>query len=400
MNKSDARFNDNSRFHPETLAIHGGDKVNSTRGLVPPIFQTSTFALETAAEGAAMASEKMPREFYTRWGNPTIDQAREVLAGLEGAESSLVLASGMAAISSVFVAHLSAGDHVVLPHAVYSGTAQLLAGPLARLGVTSTAVNASSLDEVRGALRDQTRMVFVETPSNPRLDLVDLEGIAKLAREHGALSVVDGTFATPINQRPLDLGMDVVVHSATKYLGGHSDLTAGVIAGRRDFIEKCWSSLKLFGASISPFEAWLLLRGLRTLAVRVERQNQSALRLARFLAELPGVKSVHYPWLETSPDHELARRQMRGGGGMLAFEVEGGRERGRRLVESLGLIQLAVSLGGVETIIQHPASMTHGMLPLEQLEAAGIGPGLLRLSVGLEHPEDLERDLEQALAVG
>lgn len=382
----------------DTRAIHYGNWLNRTHSLSPPIFQSSTFRLDSASQGAELSSATAPGEFYTRWGNPTTKQLEAVLSDLEGSESALVFSSGMAAISALFLSRLERRGHVVVGRSVYSGVTELVNGFLPRFGVQATFVDAGDVQQVEQAVTSETQLIFVETPSNPTLDLCDLEAIGKLGKERGVLTAVDSTFGTPINQRPLGLGFDVVVHSGTKFLGGHSDLTAGVVCGSKEAIEKCWYLLKLLGGSISPFEAWLLLRGVRTLALRVGRQSETALALAQFLERRKEVERVYYPGLESHPRHELARRQMDGFGGVLSFELVGGFDAAVALMEAVKLIQLAVSLGGVESLIQHPASMTHGMLPEEEIRKAGIAPGLVRLSVGLESADDLKQDLSLALS--
>jgi cystathionine beta-lyase/cystathionine gamma-synthase len=388
---------DTSSTAAETRAIHHGTWLNKTSSLSPPIFQSSTFRLESAAQGADFARGTAPTEFYTRWGNPTTQQAESVLANLEGAEAARVFSSGMGAISALFLSTVESGSHVVVGRSIYSGVSELVNGLLGRFGVLSTFVDARDLAAVEAALTPETRMIFVETPTNPMLEICDLEAIARLGKGRGVLTAVDSTFGTPINQRPLAFGIDVVVHSATKFLGGHSDLTAGVVCGSREVVERCWYLLKVVGASISPFEAWLLLRGVRTLALRVRQQNDTALELARFLEQRSEVERVHYPGLDSHPQHALANRQMDGFGGVLSFELSGGFDAAVRCMESLKLVELAVSLGGVESLVQHPASMTHGMLPAEDIRKAGISPGLLRVSVGLEAADDLKNDLGRAL---
>ena len=380
-----------------TRAIHAGAHLNRTSALTPPIFQTSTFKLPSAAAGAAFTKSTAPSEFYTRWGNPTTKQFEAALASLEGSEAALAFSSGMGAISALFFTALSAGDHLLVGRSIYSGVSELANVFLPRFGVESSFADAGRIEDLDRAIRPNTKLIFVESPTNPTLDVCDLDAVAALGRRRGVLTAIDNTFATPVNQRPLSRGFDVVVHAATKFLGGHSDATAGVICGSQQLIDRAWYHLKLIGASLSPFEAWLLLRGLKTLAVRVQQQNDTTLEIARFLASRPEVERVHYPGLESHPRHALARRQMTGFGGVLSFEVRGGLAAGARLVESLRVIQLAVSLGGAESIIQHPASMTHGTLPEEEIRKAGIEPGLLRLSIGLEDVEDLRRDLAQGL---
>ena len=384
------------RHARDTRAIHAGKELNATSALTPPIFQSSTFRLHDAAAGAAAAAAVAPTEFYTRWGNPTTAQCEAVINELEGAEATLLLASGMGAISTALLATLSQGDHFLYGQAIYSAVTEMGINFLPRFGVECSAVDARDAGAVEAAIRPNTRMILVETPTNPTLELCDLAAIAAIGKKHGVLTAVDGTFATPILQNPIQLGMDVVLHAATKALGGHSDLTAGAICGPKPFIEKCWKTLKLLGACLSPFEAWLLLRGLKTAPVRVERQSSTALAIATALEGRPEVVKVHYPGLPSHPQHELARRQMRAFGGIVSVQLES-YEKAASFAEALRVVELAVSLGGVESLVQHPASMTHGPLPEEEIRAAGIEPGLLRLSIGLEDPNDLLRDIEQAL---
>jgi methionine-gamma-lyase len=382
-------------FH--TRAIHAGKDHNPTLGLTPPIYQTSTFRFPSAKEGAELMQTHAPELVYTRWGNPNAKQVEATIASLEGGEAALVFGSGMGAVSAAIFAHLAAGDHAVLGTALYSGTTEVARSLLPRYGVEVSFVEAFDLEKVRQALRKNTRLILVETPTNPTLEICDLEGIARIGKEAGVLTMADNTFASPVNQNPLAHGIDVVLHSMTKYIGGHSDLTAGVVVGKKEAVERCWTFLKLFGACLSPFEAWLLIRGLKTLALRVERQNRSAHEVARFLAGHPAIERVYYPGLPTHPRHQLAGKQMRGFGGMVSFELRGGAAAGARLVDAVRLITLAVSLGGAESLIVHPASTTHGMLSDEALKAAGLTPGLLRLSVGLEDPRDIIKDLQQAI---
>ena len=380
-----------------TRAIHSGNEWNSTNALTSPIFQTSTFTLEDLEEGARMGQAIAPAEFYTRWGNPTTKQFEAIMCELEGSEAALALASGMGAISALLLSLLQAGDHLLVGRSIYSGVHELANGILPRFGVESSAVDPSDLDALGAAITPGTKVLIVESPTNPTLEICDLEKVASLCREKQVLSVIDNTFATPVNQNPLALGFDAVVHAATKAIGGHSDVTAGVICSSEKIIGGCWGFLKILGASLSPFEAWLLLRGLKTLELRVLRQNQSALDLSRFLESRGDVEKVNYPGLESHAGHELAASQMSGFGGMLSFELSGGVERGMHFAKQLRIIQSAVSLGGAESILQHPASMSHGALGSRELEKAGITGGLFRLSVGLENIDDLQGDLQQAL---
>ena len=388
---------DVERLAFESRAIHAGAEHNPTSALTPPIFQSSTFKLSSAAAGAAMVKTTAPAEFYTRWGNPTTKQFEAILASLEGSEAALAFSSGMGAISALFFSCLDAGDHILIGRSIYSAVSEIANNFLPRYGVEASFADASRIDELKKAVRKNTKLIYVESPTNPTLELCDLSAIAALGKSLGVLTAIDSTFATPVNQNPIALGFDIVLHAATKSLGGHSDVTAGVICASAEIVKRAWYHLKLIGASLSPFESWLLIRGLKTLAVRVREQNQSALELARFLESRSEVERVFYPGLESHAQHELAKRQMRGFGGMVSFELKGGLKAGVRFVESLELIQLAVSLGGVESIIQHPASMTHGTLPEEEIRKAGISPGLLRFSVGLENVDDLKRDIERGL---
>ena len=380
-----------------TRAIHSGNEGNQTRGLTPPIFQTSTFTLENLEEGVKMGQTVAPPEFYTRWGNPTTKQFEAVMAELEEAEAALALSSGMGAISTLILSLLQAGDHLLVGRSIYSGVHELANGILPRFGVESSAVDASDLDALAAAITPRTKALIVESPTNPTLEICALEKVAALCREKQVVSIIDNTFATPVNQNPIALGFDAVVHAATKAIGGHSDVTAGVICSTEEIIAGCWGFLKILGASLSPFEAWLLLRGLKTLELRVLRQNASALELARFLESRQDMEKVNYPGLESHAAHGLASSQMSGFGGMLSFELSGGVERGMRFADQLQVIQPAVSLGGAESILQHPASMSHGALGEAELEKAGIAGGLFRLSVGLENTRDLQADLEHAL---
>jgi cystathionine beta-lyase/cystathionine gamma-synthase len=303
----------------------------------------------------------------------------------------------MGAGSAAVLATVTGGDHVVAANCLYTGMTELFAHLLPPLGVETTFVDPEEPGSIETALRKSTRLIYVETPANPTLAITDLAAVGRLGRERGITTIADNTWASPWNQRPLELGLDGVVHSATKYLGGHSDVVAGLVVGGRGWIERVWMYLKVFGACPGPLDSWLVLRGLRTLALRVERQNETALDLARFLEGHPQVQAVYYPGLPSHPGHETAAAQMRGFGGMLSFEVKGGVEAGRRLLESLRLVTHAVSLGGVESLAVHPASTTHAPLSAEERRRAGIPDGLIRVSVGLEEATDLRRDFEQAL---
>ena len=380
-----------------TLLVHGDAGVAATSALTPPIVQSATFRARDAEAFLAQATAAHPTEFYSRYGNPTHAHAEALVAALEGAEAALLLGSGMGAISTTVLTLVGAGDHVVLQDGHYGGTTALGRDLLPRFGVAVTTVDQRDPDAFARALRPTTRLVMLESPSNPLLRLTDLRAVADVARAAGAVTVVDNTFATPLNQRPLDLGVDLVVHSATKYLGGHSDLTAGAVAGARALVERVWKTSIELGAVLGPFDAWLLLRGLRTLEARVERHNRGALAVARFLESHPAVRRVHYPWLASHPQHDLARRQMRGGGGVVSVELAGGFAAAERFVAALRLFARAASVGGVESLAVHPGAMLAGTMTAAQFAAVGVVPDLVRLSVGIEDERDLVADLAAAL---
>ena len=389
---------DLSRARISTKVVHAGEHPDDATGaIIPPIYQTSTFAFKSAEHGARLFSGDEVGYVYTRLSNPTTRVLEEKLAFLEGGEDALVTASGMAAVSTVASSILRQGDHLVSARVVYSATYALFEEIVPRMGVSVSFVDGSSLRELRAEVRQNTKMIFIETPGNPTLDIIDIGAVAEVAREVGAVLVVDNTFATFYNQRPLELGADAVIHSATKYIGGHSDVVAGAIVGSKDLVAAARGILKLVGACLGPFDAWLLIRGLKTLSLRVARQNETAQKVAEFLQRRPEVVRVFYPGLADHPGHDIARRQMSGFGGVLSFELKGGVEAGRQLMNSVQLCTLAVSLGGVETLIEHPASMTHAKVPRAAREKAGITDGLVRLAVGVEDAEDIIEDLAQAL---
>jgi len=380
-----------------TKAIHGGKMLDAHKAVAPPIYQTATFYYDTAEEGARLGQEIPPGYIYTRWANPTTRALEEKVALLEGGEEGLATSSGMGAVSAAVLTAVKPGDHAVAPSAIYQATYQLFADILPSYGVQTTLIPDSSTDAYERALRPNTKLLFVETPNNPMLGITEIEAVAALAHTRGAAAIADNTWATPYNQTPLTLGADVVVHSATKYLGGHHDVTAGVIVGRAEFIKRAKRQVRIFGATADPFGAWLVIRGLATLALRVERQNASARRVAEFLAGHPKVAKVYYPGLAAHPGHAVARRQMRGFGGMLSFEIKGGYEAGVRAFEALQVCKRATSLGGISTLVSHPAGISSVQMPKDVREAAGIAEGLIRVSVGIEDADDLLTDFEQAL---
>jgi cystathionine beta-lyase/cystathionine gamma-synthase len=373
-----------------TLAIHAGQEPDPTTGaIMPPIYQTSTYVQPALGE-------PLRGYEYARVQNPTREAMERNVAALEGAAHGIAFASGMAAIEAV-VKRLSAGDHVVYEENVYGGTHRMFVQVLARLGIEFTRVDSRDLNALADALQPNTKLVHIETPTNPMMRITDLRGAARLTHERGALMVVDNTFASPYNQQPLALGADVVVHSSTKYLNGHSDVIGGVVATNNEAVaDELHFLQKASGAVPGPWDSWLVLRGLKTLHVRMETHNRNGQRIAEFLAAHPKIEQVFYPGLPSHPQHELAKSQMRGFTGMISMEL-GSLERAKRVAQATKLFALAESLGGVESLIGHPAIMTHASVPKDIRDAQGVTDGLLRLSVGIEDVEDLMEDLDRAL---
>src|ERR1039458_6990978 len=380
------------KYEPGTQAIHADD-ASRHGAVVAPISQATTFAAATDAAFLDAATRSFTDDFYVRYGTPNHTQVADVVAALEGAHRALVTAGGMGAISTVAIALLEAGDHVVAKRSMYPGTTALVGTVLARFGVTATTLDLADLDAFEEAVGERTRLVLVETPSNPLLSITDIASVAQIAHRHGAIVVVDNTLATPINQRPLELGADLVWHSATKYLGGHSDVSAGVVAGRTDLIEEVWRTHLVVGAVLGPFDAWLLLRGLRTLDVRIARHNENATALAALLEAHDAVTAVHYPGLASHPQHDLATAQMSGFGGLVSFEVAGGALAADRVLDALALSTRAASLGSVHTLGTRPAAMWGDERNYEAMESDAVAPGLGRLAVGIESTRDLLEDL-------
>jgi len=382
----------------QTRLIHSPQIANDTTAVTPPIYQTSTYLARTPEEGAELAEQVAPAMFYTRYGSPNTKQVEVVLAELEGSEAALAVGSGMAAIAIAILSNVCMGDHVIAQHTHYTATMSLLAHTLPAYGVEVTQVDQRDTPAFAQAVRSNTTIIYTESPTNPTMDLTDLRATAEIAHAAGALAITDNTFASPYNQRPLELGYDLVTHSATKYLNGHADVTAGAIMGTQQLIDRAWEYARVHGPVLHPFEAWLLRRGLQTYGLRMTAHNHNALAVAQFLEQHRAVERVFYPGLKSHPQHALAKQQMVGGfGGMLSFEVKGGYDAAYNVVRNTELCLLAVSLGGVETLITHPASMIHTRQTDEERRAAGISPGLIRLSVGVENVEDLIEDLEQAL---
>ncbi|CAM5296446.1 aminotransferase class I/II-fold pyridoxal phosphate-dependent enzyme [Streptomyces viridifaciens] len=388
-------------LRPESRIVHPPlAEAAGSRPLGIPLHQSHLFAFETSEALTSAFGGPDGAFFYNRFGNPTVRSLESAVADLEGGAGAIATASGMGAINTVLLALLRSGDHVIAQRSLYGGTFAMLADLGQRWGVEVTHVSGDDPDEVAAALRPNTRLLHLETISNPTTRVTDLPGLIAVARGAGVLSVVDNTFATPLLCRPIEHGADVVVHSATKYLGGHSDVLAGIaVFAEAELHRKVWHYATELGASADPFAAWLTVRGLQTLALRVRRHCDTALDLATRLSAHPAVSAVHYPGLPAHPDHDLARRLLPDGhGGVLAFDLAGGREAARAFTESVRLASLAPSLGGVHTLVLHPASTSHRQLSDEELAAAGIGAGTVRVSVGIEHPEDLWTDVEQALA--
>jgi methionine-gamma-lyase len=388
-------MNDESFF---TLSVHAGeDRTANFGALSVPIYPASVFAFEDADEGIAIHNYEKDGYFYGRLGNPTVDALERTVAELENGEAGLAFASGMAAISAAAFTLVGSGDHVVAPESMYSTTTNFLKHIGESFGVETTFVDAADAEAYAAAIRPNTKMFWIESPSNPLVRITDIAEVAAIGRKAGVATVVDNTFATPFNQRPLELGADLVIHSATKYLGGHSDLTAGVMAGHRDLVEKArHGAAKFYGGNIAPQVAWLVLRGIKTLGLRMERHNANASALANMLLGHSKIKGVFYPGLEDHQNHEIAKRQMRGFGGMLGADV-GTAEAAKRLVNNLKICTFATSLGGVETLIQPVALMTHATLSAEERAAAGVSEGLLRISVGIENIDDICQDIYDAL---
>jgi methionine-gamma-lyase len=378
--------------------IHGGEFDNPLGSATVPIYQTSTFIFESADHGARCFSGDDDGYIYTRIGNPTIHALETLVADLEGGSEGIATSSGMAAVNTLYMALLSQGDHMLSSAAVYGPSRVVMEQHWARFGVESTYVNTANPDEILAAFKPNTRMLYVETPANPTMDITDLRLCAKIAHDRGALLVVENTFCSPYLQRPLELGADAVFHSMTKFLNGHADIVAGMIVTKdKELGKKLRGMMVNMGCNMDPHQAYLVIRGIKTLGIRIERSQQNAMKIASFLESHPKVAWVKYPGLESHPQHELAKTQMQGFGSMISFELKGGLEAGKVLMNNVKVAILAVSLGGVETLIQHPASMTHSKVSHEAKLKAGITDGLVRYSVGIEDVEDLIDDLKEGL---
>lgn len=383
-----------------TRAIHGGHVKDQFGALATPIHQTATFTFESAEQGGRRFALEEGGYIYSRLGNPTNTQLEEKLAMLEGAEAAISTASGIGAVASAFWTVLKAGDHVVAAKTLYGCTYAYLNHGISRYGVEVTFVDTTNLEEVRQAMRENTKIVYLETPANPNLEVADIEAISTIAHQNkDCIVMVDNTFCTPYIQRPLEFGADVVIHSGTKFLNGHGDVISGFVVGSGEFIKnvRLFGVKDMTGASLSPFDAFLIIRGMKTLEIRMEKHCENAMKVAKFLEGHNAVEKVYYPGLESFPQYELAKKQMSLPGAVIAFEVKGGIEEGKKVINSTELCTIAVSLGDAETLIQHPASMTHSPYTKEEREMAGISDGLIRIAVGLENVEDIINDLDNAL---
>lgn len=384
-------------FSFDTLAVRAGIDRSQFNEHSEAMYLTSSFVFESAAQAAARFSGAEEGNVYARFSNPTVTAMQTRLAALEGAEACVATASGMSAILSLVMAMLQAGDHIVASRGLFGATQQLLGTIMAKFGIETTFVPATDLNAYRDAVRPRTKLFFIETPSNPLTEVVDIAAVAAIAHEAGALLAVDNCFCTPALQRPLELGADVVVHSATKYLDGQGRVLGGAVAGARAVTDEVYKFLRTAGPSLSPFNAWVILKGMETLRVRMEAQSANALELASWLERQPGIARVYYPGLPSHPQHELAMRQQKSGGAILAFDVEGGRDAAWKVVDSTRMMSITANLGDTKTTITHPATTTHGRVSAEARAAAGIGDGLLRIAVGLEAVEDMKADLARGL---
>jgi cystathionine beta-lyase/cystathionine gamma-synthase len=381
-----------------TKAVHAGDKRGSSTGaVVEPIYETSVFAFSSTKELVDVMSEKAEGYVYTRYGNPTVRSAEKKMAELEQSEDAAVFSSGMAAIATTLFTLVSSGDHVVSTRDLYGGTLEFFNKVLPKLGVETTLVETTDLNEITSTTRSNTKVIYAETPTNPTLKVTDLSAIAKVGKRKGATVIVDSTFASPYNTKPIGLGVDIVVHSATKYLSGHNDITAGVVCSSEKFAQELKKMRRSLGGTLDPLAAWLLLRGLKTLGLRMERHNSNGIKVARYLEKHPKVKKVHYPGLESHPQHAIAKRQMTGYGGVVSFEIDGDFQTTTKFIENLRLCSLAASLGGTETLVTQPVTSSHYFVNREERKKAGITDQLVRLALGIEDPEDIISDLKHAL---
>ncbi|CUU08271.1 cystathionine gamma-lyase [Candidatus Thermokryptus mobilis] len=385
------------KFGTSTLAIHGDLKDKQFRSVVYPIYQTSTFAVEKSDDYQKFIDEVEDFYIYSRYGNPTVKEVEKRLALIENAEDSILFSSGMSAITTTILSYVQSGDEIISLSSIYGVTYRFFRDYLPNFGVKVKFVELENIDEIEKLITARTKLIYFETPVNPTTRIIDIEKVVKLAKRENLTTIIDNTFATPINQNPLDLGVDIVLHSATKYLSGHSDLILGCVMSSRERIERIRKFKNVFGGNPDPHQAFLLGRSLKTLELRVKRQNENALQLAEFLSSHRKVRKVFYPGLSTHPEHELAKRQMRGFGGMLSFEIDGDIERAKKFCDSLKVALNATSLGSVETLVSIPVLTSHVKMSRDELEKVGISESMVRVSVGIENIEDILWDFEQAL---
>lgn len=383
----------------DSKLIHSGGVDDAFGSATVPIYQTSTFRFENADHGAACFAGESDGYIYTRIGNPTIDALERLVADLENGYRGLAVSSGMAAVNTIYMAFLAQGDHMVSTDAVYGPSRVVMEKQYSKFGIEATYVDTTNIENIEKAIKPNTKVIFLETPANPTMAITDLKAVVELARKHNLITVVDNTFCSPVLQKPLDLGIDVIFHSITKFLNGHADIVGGIVVAREKRIYDMLRPVMVnMGCNMDPHQAYMVIRGLKTLSIRVERAQQNAIKVASFLEAHPKIDWVKYPGLKSHPQYQLAQTQMAGPGSMISFELKGGLEAGKKLMNSVKLAILAVSLGGVETLIQHPASMTHSKMDKQAKALSGITDGLVRFSVGIENVEDIIHDLEQALA--
>jgi len=382
--------------HPETIAVRTQTERTKFNEHSVPLYLTSSFVFDDVEIMRAMFSDEVEGNIYTRFSNPNVSEFTEKIRVLEGAESGVAFSSGMAAVFATFAALLKTGDHIICCDSVFGSTHTILEKQLARWGIGHTYVDIQKTNEWEKYFHPNTKMIFIETPSNPALDIIDLGWLGKLSKKHKCILVVDNCFATPFLQQPIKYGADLVIHSATKYIDGQGRVLGGVTVGKKDLMVDIKAFLRQTGASLSPFNAWVLSKSMETLALRMERHSENALKVARYLEKHKDVESVKYPFLPSHPKYKIAKKQMTLGGGMVSFIIKGGLKRGKKFLDSVEMASLTANLGDTRTIVSHPASTTHAKLTEEQRIASGILPGLIRISAGLEHSEDIIEDLEQA----
>ena len=380
-----------------TKSVHAGEQTDSLGSVVTPIYETSVFAFSKTKQLLEVIKQEKPGYIYTRWDNPTVKAAERKMAELEETEDAAIFSSGMAAITTTLLSLVTSGDHIVATKDLYGGTLQFFKDILPKFGVKVSLVNVTDLDQMASKVQRNTKVIFAETPTNPTLRIADLSKIADLAKKNRLTTIIDSTLASPFNLKPTEFGMDLVVHSATKYLGGHNDVTAGVACGNEETVRKIKNLRKILGGTLDPFAAWLLLRGLKTLGLRMERHNSNAMEVARFLLKHPKIKHVNYPGLDCHPQHLIAKKQMKGFGGVVSFEIKGDLKKTMQFAESLKLCALGASLGGAETLVTQPVTASHYFISANDRKEAGITDQLVRLALGIEDPYDIIADLKQAL---